>query len=73
VALNDESDTQLLAGALTDVEDGAVLGALEASRRFSDNWKLALDGRLFIADGPSEPLYYFRRDHYLQLELNYQF
>jgi hypothetical protein len=73
VALNDDSDTQTLAGALTDVESGAVFGAVEASRRLGDNWKLALDGRFFVSDDPSEPHYYFRRDHYLQLDLQYRY
>jgi hypothetical protein len=73
VALNDDSDTQILAGALIDVESGAVFGAVEASRRFGENWKLALDGRLFVSDDPSEPLYFFRRDHYVQMDLRYHY
>ncbi|MEM6650051.1 MAG: hypothetical protein AAF603_07360, partial [Pseudomonadota bacterium] len=36
--LNDIQDTAILAGAITDTEDGSISGLIEAQRRFGQNW-----------------------------------
>lgn len=68
VALNDEAGTELLAGGVIDLQQDGVFGNLEASRRLGDDGKIVLEVRLFERAAPSEPLYNFRRDDYVQLE-----
>ena len=71
---NDENDTSILAGIIADRDDSSSLYSVEASRRVGENWKLNLEARLFdgIKDNTS-PLYAFRKDDFIQLELSYYF
>lgn len=73
VTLNDVEGTEILAGALTDVEDGAVFGSVEASRRIGAMLTLDLTGRLFVAGDPGDPLHWFRRDDHLEASVAYHF
>jgi len=67
--LNDAQSTELLAGVIADRHTSARFYNLEASRRFGDNIKLSVEGRLFSNMRASNPLYSLRDDDYLQLEL----
>ncbi|MBF0370390.1 MAG: hypothetical protein HQL52_13135 [Magnetococcales bacterium] len=69
LALNDTQSSDLLLGAIVDRESGAVASSLEANRRLWDDWKISLEGRYFGNIPSNDPLYAFKRDHYLQLEL----
>ncbi|MEM7407724.1 MAG: hypothetical protein AAF458_20705 [Pseudomonadota bacterium] len=73
LALNDEESTELLAGVITDLDDGSHLFSVEASRRLSDNLKLSVEGRVFADLPTGAPFYTVRRDDYLQLELAWFF
>jgi hypothetical protein len=73
LSLNDVQGSEILAGVLTDVKSGVTYGTLEASRRIGDSWRLELLGRLFWASDEGDPLYWFRRDDYLQTALEYHF
>jgi len=44
---------------------------VEASKRFGDNMKIALELRAFSLQNSSDPLYSLRRDNQLQLSAQY--
>lgn len=69
IAFNDTQSSDILAGVIVDRDTHAVFGSVEANRRLSDNWKLALESRFFSGIGALDPLYGLREDDYLQLEL----
>ncbi len=73
LAFNDTASTQALLGAVVDLDGGARLYNLEASRRIGQHWKLSVEARLFDGTRPGAPLYGLRRDDYLQVEMAYYF
>jgi hypothetical protein len=68
ISANDVAGTEILAGAIVDLAHGGLFGNVEASRRLGAAGKLILELRLFADAEPQDPLYFFRRDDYLQLE-----
>ncbi len=72
-ALNDTQSSEALIGTLTDIENGSIIYSVEASRRLGDNWKATLEGRIFQNIATTDPLYSYRQDDYLQLQLGYYF
>jgi len=69
LALNDVQSTELLAGAIFDIDSSASFYLIEASRRLGENWKLSLEAYIY-ADMPKDDLAYgFRNEDFLQLEL----
>ena len=73
LALNDEQSTEMLAGVITDLDDGSHLFSLEGSRRLSDNLKLTVEGRIFSDVPQRSPFRTLRRDDYVQFELAWFF
>ena len=73
LALNDVQDTQLIAGTMTDVRTGTTFLNIEGSRRLGADWKLAVEGRAFLADNVDDPLFLLRRESYLGLDLRRYF
>jgi hypothetical protein len=73
LAFNDTAGTEILAGAVTDVKTGVLVGTIEASRRLSDRWTLDVRARAFSAHDEEDPFHWFRRDHYMQTTLAYLF
>ena len=73
IAFNDVQSTDILAGLIVDRQSHAVFGSIEAGRRLGDGWKLSLESRFFANSIPSDPLYGFRQDDYVQLELAHYF
>lgn len=71
LVMNDVQSTEVLSGAILDLESGAALLSLEGSRRLGDSWSLALEGRAFLSFGP--PLSAYGRDHYLQFAVSRHF
>ncbi len=69
LALNDAQSSELLAGVTYDVEGDGSTFNLEASRRLSDHWTIAVEGRAVMGVRPADPLYSFRKDDYLQFTL----
>ena len=69
VVLNDVQGTEILAGAVKDLDTKATLVSLEASRRFGDRWRLYVEFRGFLGIPEADPFYGFRRDDYFQVEL----
>lgn len=68
-ALNDVQDTSLLAGLITDVEDGSVSGLLEAERRLGNNWKAEAESRFFVNVDEDNLLAAFEQDSVITLRL----
>lgn len=73
LAFNDVAGTEALLGVIADLDGGARLYSLEASRRVGQHWKLSVEARLFGHTRPQDPLFGLRRDDYLQLEWAYYF
>lgn len=74
LAFNDLKSTTLLTAILTDVVDGSSVLTFEATRRLKQNWVLRLEAAAFISIPRDDyPLNSFRRDHYVQLGLEYHF
>ncbi|NNF08079.1 MAG: hypothetical protein HKN21_15050, partial [Candidatus Eisenbacteria bacterium] len=69
LVLNDVQSTECLAGVIIDADSRATLTSVEASRRFGDRWRLYLEYRGFSGLDMTDPLYGFRKDDYVQLEL----
>ena len=73
VAANDAQSTELLAGTIVDLDTGAMLVSLEASRRLTDHWKLELEGRFFADIPRNDPLAAVANDDHITLRLNLSF
>lgn len=69
IALNDVQSSDLLAGAIIDVDTGGSALVLESTRRIGDSWKLEVQLRAFVNADKNDPLYGFRNDDMLQIEL----
>lgn len=73
ITLNDVASTEFLAGLGYDLDYQSESLFVEASRRFGDNWKLSLDGRLFNAGEPEDLLVNIEQDDLIQLTAEYYF
>lgn len=73
LSFNDVQGTEILAAVLQDVGADVMLGSIEASRRLGRGWRLELIGRLFCSGDPRDPVYWFRRDDYVQAVVEYHF
>ncbi len=71
--LNDAQSTEVLAGLVTDRQTRTVAGFIEASRRLGQNWLLEAELRTFSATVEQRPLFSFRFDNFLQVDLAYYF
>ncbi|MBF0444588.1 MAG: hypothetical protein HQL68_03300 [Magnetococcales bacterium] len=69
LALNDEASTDFLIGTSIDVNQQNFAVSLEGSRRVKENWKLSIEGRIFVDPPQEDPIYSMRRDSYMQIEL----
>lgn len=68
-ALNDYQSTELLAVASLDLDWGTRFFSVEGSRRINDHWSIQAGLRVFSHVDKEDPLFAFRHDDYLQLEL----
>ncbi len=73
LALNDASNTSILAGFAFDIDTQEMFFNVEAERRFGDNLSAELRLRAFSGSKPGEALYAFARDDYLQLRLSWYY
>ncbi|MFW1678367.1 hypothetical protein ACFVYJ_11385 [Pontibacter sp. JAM-7] len=73
LALNDSASSEILFGVGHDLDNQSHSLVFEASRRLGGYWKISLDGRLFSADDPRDPVYQLRQDDHLQLTLERYF
>ncbi|HEX5794159.1 MAG TPA: hypothetical protein VFY01_12850, partial [Rheinheimera sp.] len=71
---NDAAGSEILLGIVQDLDNSDNRsGKIEASMRLANNLRLRFDAWLFQSDTVWDPLYYIRRDDYLQLSLDYYF
>lgn len=74
---NDENDTSVLMGVVTDLDDNTNLYSVEASRRIGESWKLNIEARVFSGlknnNLSNLTLYSLRQDDFIQVELGYYF
>ena len=69
LALNDEPDTQALAGTIVDVETGSMLWTLEAERRIGADWRAEVEARLFANVSSDDEAAGFRDDGFVTFRL----
>ncbi len=70
---NDMQSSEILVGAIFDLEGDAISSSIEASRRLGQSLRLSLEYRGTSRLEPSEPAYVLRNDDYFQLGLGYFF
>ncbi len=68
-AFNDVQSTEILAGAIVDVENGSQTFRVEASRRIGQAWKLTGELQLFSNIDEDDPLKAFEEDDFLLIEM----
>ena len=73
LALNDLQDTQVLAGAIVDVDDQSVAAFIEAERRIGSHYKVELEARWFLDTEAQNPLDALDRDSLLSLRISRHF
>lgn len=74
IVANDEAGSEILLGMMQDLHhSNSRSGKLEASMRLSNSLRLRLDAWFFQSQLTSDPLYFMRRDDYLQLSLDFYF
>ena len=73
LALNDVQSSEILGGAVIDLNLGSVALLIEASRRMGENFTLDLEVRAVSRTDAEDPLYFFRRDSFVQLGLQYHY
>jgi hypothetical protein len=71
LAFNDVQSTEILAGALVDYRGAGIYPSIEASRRVGESFIVNLEARAFYNTEPGDFLYFFGRDNYVQLEINW--
>lgn len=73
LALNDASDTSLLAGLAVDLRSQAMFFSIEAERRLTDSLSTELKLRVFANASSGELADAIEKDDHLQLQLNWHF
>ena len=71
--LNDLDDTNILAGAIVDPDDGETVTLIEAQRRLGERWTLELELRMLSNIPDQGRLYGIEKDSYLTLRGSWYF
>ncbi|BFM14731.1 hypothetical protein R50073_09140 [Maricurvus nonylphenolicus] len=71
--LNDIQSTEVLAAMSVDLDNNSRFFSVEATHRLNDQWLLEAEGRWFSNTASDDPLYDFRNDDYIQVELRRYF
>jgi len=69
LGFNDTKDTQVLMGAIHDVNRTTELYFIESSRRIGSSWKGVIEARGFRNVDPTEFTYFIRDDSFLQVAI----
>lgn len=70
MAFNDDAGTEILGGAIQDVDQTTRLYSIEASRRIGNDWRIYLEGRWFSNIDDNEVLLQqLDREDYIQIEV----
>jgi hypothetical protein len=73
LAFNDAASSELLAFVLMDRHSSSKLYRVEASRRLGDSMTISLEGAFFDGIAVQDPLFAFRQEDFIQLNLVYHF
>ena len=73
ITLNDEDDTDFLAGILFDPDSKAKIITMEADTRLSDLWSFEVEMRIYADLTPDELLYGVRQDDHIQMRFSRYF
>lgn len=73
LALNDTSDTSILAGVAVDLDTEELFLNIEAERRFGENLSAELQVRTFMNAEPGDLLFAVEQDDYVQLRLSWYY
>ncbi|UCH66395.1 MAG: hypothetical protein JSW63_04500 [Ignavibacterium sp.] len=73
LAFNDVQSTEILAGVLVDYRGAGIYPSIEASRRVGESFIVNLEAIAFYNTEEGDLLHFFRRDNYLQLEINWYY
>ncbi|MBL4802026.1 MAG: hypothetical protein JKY45_09030 [Emcibacter sp.] len=68
-AANDMDSTEVLVGAIFDLDTSAKFVNFEGSRRIGDNWKVTFDARFFLGVPMTDPIFPQSRDDFFQIRL----
>lgn len=71
IIFNNEDSTEILAGAIIDLDTQSQIFSIEGSQRFSDNIKAELEIRVFSDIDSEDLIYSIRNDDYLRLTVAY--
>lgn len=66
---NDTASTSVLAGGIFDLKGNGVAANVETSQRLWQRWRLTMDARLFFNIAPTDPLYPYAHDDFVQVRL----
>ncbi len=69
LSLNDQSSTTILLGISKDVNYGSTATTVKAERRIGENWKLTIEGAVFLDVDDKDPAITFANDDFIQAEL----
>lgn len=69
LAFNDTQDTTLLAGVVSDIDDGSRFYRVEFNRRLNDTFSLQLESQIFSNVKDNNSLINFKRDSFINLSL----
>jgi hypothetical protein len=73
LSFNDAQSSEVLFGMITDLDNQAVAGFIEASRRLGSSFKAELELRTFNNTRSGQLLHSFRDDDFIQLRLGWYF
>ena len=73
IAINDIGSTNILGGALVDLDNQEIAASIEASTRVVDNLTLGLDGRFFLNDKPKSLLSTISNDDFVNVKMTWSF
>ena len=73
LAFNDSQDTSILAGVVIDIENNSTFVNIEAQRRLAQNLSAELRIRVLTNVEPTDSIFAFANDDYVQLSLNWFF
>lgn len=72
-ALNDEQSSEALIGVISDLDGGAKVISMEASRRLADQYKLSLQALIWAKTKSDSILSQFGQEDYIQASFAYYF
>jgi hypothetical protein len=73
LALNDTSDSSVLAGFSVDLDTQELFVNIEAERRFGHSLGVELQLRTFLNAGAGDVLFALKQDDYLQIQFSWHF